>query len=291
MSYSQFFKTMILTAALTLCIQHSTDAANVQTVSLTQALEKGWVNFSAKGLGGHTGQCINLEITNVYKKEIKIEIYAGLNLIPDDTAIQNMIVTQDRFLVIAPQAKRNVKIYAMCTEKNDRGPDNEVLFAMGEMADGNLMEIVQFVNKKKFQSTAAQHAIWCITDNESLSGIYDAANTALSKELRLLVAKLTGNIPPWYTAEYQIQPGNTNTFKPLKIVTDFRYTLDEDGIVTFAIYNESGDVIQSILENHQEKAGMHLLKIQFEAKDLPDGKYFVRVLNEGKLIEEKIFEL
>lgn len=265
--------------------------ADSKSVSLQDALNKGLIQVATKGLGDHQGQCIEIAITSLNKKEMEISIDAGMKLFPNDTSAQSMIVTQERMFALAPKAIRKIKLFAMCIEQSDRGPSADELFALGPMAGGNLLKVVNFLNLKKYQTSAAQHAVWCITDSASIGGVYDETNPALAKELRVLVAKLTGKIPPWYQVEYKIQPGVQETFEPLRIHADFKYTLNDDGIVTFAIFNEQGDTVKTILANHQEKAGMHMMKIKFESSKIPKGKYFVRVTNKGILVEEKVFEL
>ena len=288
---------MIRLFAFTLAIAFSSGfydsafCADTKPVSLQEALNKGLIQVATKGLGDHHGQCIEISITSLNKKEMEITIDAGLQLFPDDTSVQSMIVTQERMFALTPKAIRKIKLFAMCTEQSDRGPAADELFALGPMADGNLLEVVNFLSKKKYQTSAAQHAVWCITDSASIGGIYDETNPALAKELRMLVAKLTGKIPPWYQVEYKIQPGVQETFEPLRIHADFKYTLTEEGVVTFAIFNERGDTVQTILANHQEKAGMHGMKIKFESRNLPKVKYYARVTNKGILIEEQVFEL
>lgn len=265
--------------------------AETKPVALNEALDKGLLQITTKGLGGHEGQCIEMSLTSTHKKEIQVSIGTGLKLLPDDTSVQSMIVSQDRLVTLAPHAVRKVKVFAFCIEQSDSGPSSDELFALGPNADGNLLEVVQFINKKKYQTAAAQHAIWCITDSASLSGIYDDTNPAMAKELRMLVAKLTGRVPPWYQQEYKIEPGVPETFNPVNINADFQYTLTSDGIVTFGIYNAQGDTIQTILANHAEKAGLHRMKIRFESRNLPKGKYYARMMNQGVLVEEKEFDL
>lgn len=272
-------------------LSFSVFCAESKPVALREAISKGLLQVSAKGLGGHEGQCIEMVITSMHKKAMQVSIEAGMKLFPNDTSIQSMMVSQQRLVTLEPQAVRKIKLFAFCIEQHDGGPSSDEMFALGPMADGNLLEVVQFINNKKFQTSAAQHAIWCITDSASLSGIYDDTNPALAKELRMFVAKLTGRIPPWYQTEHKIQPGVEETFNPVKIHADFQYKLTTDGIVTFGIYNEQGDTVQTILANHAEKAGLHIMKIRFEAHNLPKGKYYARVMNQGVLVEERVFEL
>ncbi|MDZ4844970.1 MAG: hypothetical protein SH857_05405 [Chitinophagales bacterium] len=265
--------------------------ANSKSVSLQDALNKGLIQVATKGLGGHQGQCIEITITSLNKKEMEILIDAGLQLLPSDTSAQSMMVSQEKIFTLTSKTLKKIKLYALCTQQSDRGPSADELFALGPVAEGHLLTVAQFLSKKKYQTSAAQHAVWCITDSASIGGIYDETNPALAKELRMLVAKLTGKIPPWYQTEYNIQPGVQETFEPLRIHADFKYALTEEGDVTFAIFNEQGDTVRTILANHAEKAGIHMMKIKFESSKLPKGKYYARVTNKGTLIEEKVFEL
>lgn len=286
MQFRILFSVILLSSAL-----YKPSTAETKSVSLQEAMNRGLVSVSTKGVGGHMGQCIEMTITSRHKKAMQLAVEAGLQLLPADTSAQSMMVSQEKYVALEPKAVKKVKLFALCTQQSDRGPSSEDEFALASMAEGNLLAVAQFLSRKKYQTSAAQHAVWCITDGANIGGIYDEANPALAKELRMLVATLTGKIPPWYQTEYKIQPGVRETFEPLRIHAEFNYTLAEDGVVTFAIFNAQGDTVQTILANHAEKAGMHRMKIKFESRNLPKGKYYARVTNKGILIEEKVFEL
>ncbi len=264
---------------------------NSEPITVNEAIKKGLIQVTVTGTGMHTGQCVNLEIINLKRKELKIKIQAGLQFNPVDTSLQKMLVTQDRVVTLPSRSIRNVKVNAMSMQVKKAVPGTNSPLKIGRGSTGNLLKLVAFLSQKKYQTDAAQHAIWCVTDNLQLSGIYDTANPALAEELRQLVSKLTGRSLPWYYAEYNIVPGNPATYGPQKIFADLKYRLRQDGNTLVGVFHDSGKLVHTILDNRIQKAGTYNIKISINTKELSSGKYFVRVKSSGVLIEEKVMEL
>jgi len=60
-------------------------------ILLTEAVEKGLVEITAEGEGGHTGKCLKLKIKNLHKKKLDIQIPAGLIFNSKDEGHQDLM--------------------------------------------------------------------------------------------------------------------------------------------------------------------------------------------------------
>lgn len=79
---------------------------------------------------------------------------AGRFFMPDDSDLQRMILTADLSFTLRADEKRQVPIYAMCTEANDGAPHEATEFSFGEFANGKLLQLVQMVAKNDWQDNA-----------------------------------------------------------------------------------------------------------------------------------------
>ena len=56
--------------------------------------------------------------------------------------------------------------------------------------------------------------------------------------------------------------------------------------MTLAVYNASGEVVQPVFENRNFGATGHRFKVEFEAKGVAPGKYYIR-LSEGETVMQE----
>ena len=81
---------------------------------------------------------------------------------------------------------------------------------------------------------------------------------------------------------YSLEQNYPNPFNP---VTEIKYGLPTDGVVSITLYNIVGQQVATIL-NEYKSAGYH--SVTFNASGLESGVYFYRLsANEGKFIESK----
>jgi len=257
-------------------------------LTLDDAMVKGYITVTTRGLNGHTVICIEMEIKSLHKKGLKLTIESGLQLHSIDSTIQDMIITKGIEVNLESKQAKRVKVFANCIQRSNNSPGKDELFSLGFLADSNLLKLVKFIEKKRYyKDDAAQHAIWVLTDAGNIANIY-SENEVVGKNLRLFMQQLTGRIAPWYQIEYKKEEGIVFTNEPAIIHATFKYTLEQDGVVTFAIYNEKGEVVQSILDQQSQKRGIQMMKIRFEANAVKPGNYYIRVHNKDQLIEERM---
>ena len=163
-----------------------------QSLSYKDALSQRLISSTLYGLigGSHEGQSINADVQNRSGKAITIKVDAGQVLLPSDTNVQSMMVTEELSVTIEPGKIAKIKLYAYCIENSDAGPGVQDTFNPGPIASGGLLTVAQLFNDKKYHGIAAQDVIWSVSDGNSLESIV-AEDEKLTNEFRQLVASIT----------------------------------------------------------------------------------------------------
>ena len=192
---------MKISFSLLLVIFLSLHAKAEIAYKLSEAIQKKLVSVNVSGAksdtsfhgdySSHYGPCMAKEIVSTTNENLNLNLEYGYRLVPDDSSLQTMMVTQSLIVKLQPKQKKNYRIYAMCTEAHDGGPGPEEKFVLRNRATGNLLGLAELINRKKYQNDAAQNAVWCFTNDYDLSSIYNA-DTVTMYELRRFVAKAKG---------------------------------------------------------------------------------------------------
>ncbi|MBK8660062.1 MAG: hypothetical protein IPN22_14625 [Bacteroidetes bacterium] len=105
----------------------------------------------------HWGPCMSLEVTNQSSEALSLSLAYGYRLLPDDTNVQTMLVTQSLMVRLAPRQKKNYRIYAMCSEAGDAAPGSEKKFKWASGQKGHLLGLAELIERK----ISEQHRTGC----------------------------------------------------------------------------------------------------------------------------------
>ncbi len=276
---------LLLLALCPLCLLADT------AIPLKEAVSKGFVTISATGEGGFTGKVLALDIASKHKKELTLAISAGLTFAADDSTVQDLMITEDRQLVLAAGAKRKLIVNAMCIEPYNGGPRLGSAFLLGAMAGDTLVKLAQYIATKGYQDDLGQSAVWTIINNEGLENVYGSDPVKL-KDMVQYMHTITGKPLPWYHKEKgPSSPTQVYNPEPAIVHANFDFSLPMAGSAKIAIYNEAGETVYTIKDNMMVKSGKSTMKFRIEVRGYEKGKYYVRLHLNGKLQEEKVFEL
>ncbi len=168
-------------------------SANAQTkIALRDAISRKLVKAELVSTGGFAQSCLTLTIWNKTKKAITIELLAGEYLEPDDDGEQRLLVGQTvELLATANQKPAQTKVFAFCSQLTKHSPKVGGIFKNKETAPKPIYELANLIDKGKYLSSAAQEAVWCLTDNANVQWIM-SDNAAEEKALREYVAAIKG---------------------------------------------------------------------------------------------------
>lgn len=275
------------------------------TISVKQAMEEKMVKVvliksypllpAVHDISAYTGDCIKMHVENMTDKSIKIFLEAGRFLFPDDTAEQRMIVTRDQMITLYKKQKKELVVYAMCSEMHDSTPDSASTFEMGSKAEGDLLKLAQLISKNNWQDMTAQSAIWSITDGNDYSDIYSDNNKTEMTALRDFVKKSKGIITPIQPQGNDVFKVNTESentylkYKKGEVTGSFEFSIKEDLSLSMRLYNEQGEEFKKGFSNLVFKKGINTITYTYIYYNIPLGNYYVKLLDDtGSVFLEKM---
>lgn len=262
----------------------------VFSINLNDAIIQKLVVVQTKGLGGHQGEVIQLDIKNITGKSINIEISPGLFLLPVDSSEQRMMIAQEIPFALASYSTKSLKVNAFCTQLHKSSPSTNALFKIGIMATGNLLELSKIISKNKFFSDAAQAAIWCITDKCDLYTIV-SNNSQEFTLLRQFVSKATGqplDMQLTKNTEVSNQPKRLHIEQVVK--DTIRFSNREDGKSSLILYDAQGKELLVFFRDRPMKKGSNVrYSYSLTYVDLVEGDYFIRLRKDEVIVYEKKF--
>lgn len=253
-----------------------------KTIDIREAVKAGWISMTVEGNGGHEGKSIRLKLMNLKKKKLEIYVPAGLIFLSVDSTLQDLIIIQERLLVLDKLQKRSFTLYAMCIQSGNSSPIKGSLFEVGDEAETKLMELVKHIDENNIRTSAAQYALWAVSDNKRVENIVEP-------KLAIFTANLLGKPIPAYIIRHarQNRPGQSAFVDaPVVIEGTFKYKSDKTRVVSFGLYNKDGKLLFSAFDNQEQKKGHHKFKFLFEVRNVAKGKYYARLMSEGEVLEE-----
>lgn len=128
-----------------------------------------------------------LRVTNTGSEETEVALTPGTKLIPNDPAVQDMVVVEPVSLVCPPGATRTASLVAMaqssegktvekvvrlhCLEINKKEPSEKTTFTPAAPDDDHLNAVVEYFNKSRIRGVWDQARTWIYTDKATLEEI------------------------------------------------------------------------------------------------------------------------
>lgn len=182
-----------------------------EPVDLEDAIKKGMVKIEPVSKGGYSGDCINLKLTNLSKGELNLVLPAGSVFHPEDDGMQDIFVPQDQLFVLEKGKTLQRPVRGYCCQASDRSPSSGTTFRLAKSKNPKLQELASFLKKNRFSDHITQSAVWCVSDDHNVSGIYHSDRSKV-QPLRDVLCKLTGQKDVWYS-------------------TDTDHVMDDDGYI------------------------------------------------------------
>lgn len=272
-----------------------TASAGVQDIGLKAAMEKGLIHIEAKATSqGFNNKGLSIRLKNKTIQTLRINVEPGLIFQPADTAYQDLVLPGETMIVLAPNTESTTDVQTFCGKSYARAPKSDLLFRFKKQGDSLLINVLLFINKYKLHNDAGQHAVWALTNNTPLDGIYDPMQPAISSKLVALLVTLTGRPVPEYFKQYRINnEGGEVAFEKriLKMFANFEWDLPEAAQLTLGIYNDAGEMIQPVEEGRLFNRGHYKVVITFEAENVAPGNYYIRLKNKETVLREKTLKI
>lgn len=267
-------------------------AANVYT--LQQALDQKLIRLDMSGApedttysgeqNGHLGPCISAMFENTTSASVQVLVEYGYRLVPDDTTVQTMLVTQNLLVTLPAKSKKSQRLYAMCSQAGKSSPSTRIKFKTGKRATGHLLGIAELINRKKYQNGAAQNAVWCITDDHSLTSIVHT-DTTIMYDLRTFVAKAKGL--PLASIYNVYSPGTVTERTVVRTAITYSgsltYNVLRPAKVMIALFDESNSM-KKVYVNEQQTEGKYTYDYRISSDEFDNRKkHILRMFKDGKI--------
>lgn len=271
-------------------------------LSLTEAISAKKINVvvTSNGQGVNDG-LLDITITNKTSSTLDIAIPPGQLFICSEDPRQNLILVREELLAIHPWKSVTHQLISMCIESEDFSPGNAIGYTPGKVATGGLLKCSQYINTNKIFNHSGQTAIWVFSNDHDIAWIQ--TNNENEKQLRKYVAELKNSTDPWYQTTHINTANNqlTDHYKPelpstevynwssAEINGNFDWKMSSPASITFAIYDESGQVLRTFFSDKSFSPGELSLRFHYKASRIPRGTYYARMTSANGVIAEKSF--
>ncbi len=258
---------------------------------LKTAIDKKLITCSILGNAEstHYYQPIQITVSNLTQKELTINIPNGLQIISDSIAIQDVIITQEELISVAPKQKVSQPLFAMCIQQSHSANNKNQSYTIGDLANNSLLKISKEIEKNKSYNSLGQYAIWSVTNQYPLEKI-DGFEEEEAKHYQQLVAGILGVAPPktqpnLYKTYYQRTKSNKRS-----VVGNFSYKIHKPSPITIGLFNENNIIVRELYNNPKQQAGEHKFNFAFDLKTYQDPRYYIRLIINGKIMVDLTME-
>jgi hypothetical protein len=273
----------------------SVKSSKEKKLTLGDGLKSGMFKASVKGKGGHTGDCILMNIVNTSSLDTTIYIEAGRRLNSVDSTVQDILIVKEIPLLVRAGEEKNINIFGFCCQATNHSPSKDEDFEIGEMADSNLVKLAVFLSKNTFDESIMQNAVWVVSNNHPLSSV-GSSNANKRKELKKLHNLLAAikNLPldfSWYSLTFKTDTARLFSGVPDSLYGDIDYSLWNAVPASLLITDDRGHVVHRFFTEKIHNPNNYSYEVKLSVDGWPKGKYYLRLVANNQKKLEREFEL
>lgn len=142
----------------------------VTEVELTEAAQKGLVQYEIRGLGGL--EAVEARVTRLSSRSLRVFILPGTVFDAGGGTVQSMVVTYRASVLLAEKGKPvTVKVPSACINMHLAVPGSNTLFEIKPAeASSDLAKLTGLPSFQQANFRVRQFAVWTITDNPTRGG-------------------------------------------------------------------------------------------------------------------------
>jgi hypothetical protein len=258
-------------------------------LTLHKAIEKRLVHAKASGNGGYQGYCIRMNVMNLTKDSIVLEVEAGMRLNSANDQEQDIMIVKQEKIYMRSLQEKNFNLKGFCCQASNRSPQKNTGFKLDLPMDSNFKKLGTFLSAGEFADDAVQQAVWSLSENRTVASITTLKDSSLLP-LRQFMADLKGEKLPWYTvvsASCIYGNGVINNF-PVLLRGKVKLNCGRDEYVTTMMYDKKGLPVCAIVSQWR-KNGENICQLDLPVKGLDRGKYRIEMTgSDGVLLTEDV---
>lgn len=262
------------------------NAAQKNFISIEKLVKARKLIAKAAGLGGHTGNCIEIDLENPTNETLNVLIEPGRRLVSKDSALQDILLVKKNEIILKPHEKQKVTAYGFCCQSHDGSPEKGAKFSLGRMAPEPWVKLANVISENEFPASSVQSAVWVLSDNHPFSSIH-ATDLRQIDLLRRTVAKIKGLELTWYTITYVNEDNRVFSGKHHKVSGSLEYFLGNNSKVSVIIKDKDGKPVTILSKEVARSKGSYTFYMDLSVEDWPRGDYDVFIYENGKNINTK----
>lgn len=264
--------------------------SNMNTsIDLQEAIDNKMVKIKITSLGTYQGESALMEIQNISKTDLNIEIEPGRKLNADDDKYQNLLVVKQEQLIVKAGKHSIKKVVGFCCESNDAGPNTKVKYTTKELADKNLVLLARYIdaNYKQLQTQSIQQAVWAVSNNHATAAI--TTNNEKEMSLKNMVCAIKNEPIPWYIIKqkiYQTANGRIHLVND-SLIGKMAYSNSEWTYSKLNIYDTKNNAVLISIGNWLQPGNNNVYNVALPIQHLAKGKYKLTLENDKQIFTQK----
>jgi len=271
------------------------NAAPPTRMNLSQAIQQHIVTVTAEATGNsYMQQGLKLTVKNTGSLNFILVVNQGVTFNATDDKVQPLILAGEETVPLQPLKEVTVNVQTFCGNSNAAAPGKGQAYQYSGLAGDELIKLLAYLKQNRLYNELGQQAVWMFTNDHNLNSVYDGNNEFVSKKLQDFLITLTGKPKPEYYVKSSVNTVAGQAVhdpKTLKIYAHFEEKLEAAKKLTLGVYNEQGAMVQPVFENRNFGPAGHRFKVEFEAKNVPEGKYYIRLKEGDVILRETIVEV
>lgn len=273
---------VFVSAALLLSSHTQDPSFSLQDAVKDSNIQIKWLNNESSP---HYKMPLIAEFTNNKPIPIKIDIDAGIVVEAEDAVYQNLVTTEQHFVVVPPGKTVKKELHAMCIEPSDAAGNASTTYKFAGPKNDKLTALAKFIAEKNFNTSEGQYAIWTLIRGGELSEIY-GEDTVAAFALQQFLAKQLGYEPIKTLQTENTYARNYYYRGPLEIELSgfYEYQLANAKSVEVAMFNDRNILVRELLKKHVSTPGKHRFDYTFDGNAFEEDVYFVRLIVDDKIV-------
>ena len=286
-------KNLIIFIAFTCFIIMYSKTVYCKEISITEALKNKMITIKVKSTAEHTGECLSVRMVNLKNTKLNIIIEAGRMYIPADSNVQNLIVVKRENIELAPNQVKTNKITAVCAQKEDAGPRQDLVFTTGSFGNNEAKKFAEWLDTKAYYNNSnTQNAMWTFTDNIapefSIYSEHDKemlAYVAAAKNLNY--EKLLKKFTSFNSVNNYTPPAKTK----FTFTSTLNFTVSTPQVLKVVLCDKNNAVVKQCIAGDTLALGPNSKRVVITNDDLENGKYYLKVYIDGKMITRREIDM
>ncbi len=286
-------KNLIMLSAFMCYFITNSNTVHCKEISISEAIKNKMIAIKVKSTSGHTGECLSIRMVNLKNSKLNVIIEAGRMFIPADSNIQNLIVVKRENIELAPNQIKTNKITAVCAQKNDAGPRQDLVFTTGNFGNNEAKKFAEWLDTKAYYNNSnTQNAMWTFTDNIapefSIYSEHDKemlAYVAAAKNLNY--EKLLKKFTSFNSSNSYAPPAKAK----FTFTSTLNFTVSTPQVLKVVLCDKNNAVVKQCIAGDTLAVGPNSKRVEITNSDLENGKYYLKVYIDGKMITRREIDM